>query len=634
MTAQAGIYDASSIKIMVELDPVRARPGMYTETECPNHLIQELIDNSIDECQAGYGTTVQVELHEDGSISVLDNGRGMPVDMHPVSKRPAVETILMTLHAGGKFETNGAYRFSGGLHGVGVSVVTALSLRLDVTVVRDHSIYELAFENSKLVEPMKKLDRTAKIKSGTQIKFKPDPAFFDTVKIDVKRLKSLLKSKAILCPGVTVNFIDHNKNERINWKEPGGIQGYLNDLLGDDETILKTPFHLSEKGEFFEIECVFDWIEETYRPDTNLSFVNMIPTVQHGTHVNGLRQGVLDALREFIAQQNLLPKQIKSITAEDVWRHVQFIISLKMDDPQFAGQTKERLSSRSASGIAQNAIKGAFLLWLSKNREAAVALSEYVIGNAGARLKQAKKVVRKKISQGPALPGKLADCSSQNIDETELFLVEGDSAGGSAKQARDRSTQAILPLRGKIKNTWEDDTDTVLSSDEIHDISVAIGVDPGSEDLSELRYGKICILADADSDGAHIATLVCALFVMHFKPLVKKGHVFAALPPLYRIDQGKDVHYALDEQERDEIVHRISAKNPRSKVNVVRFKGLGEMNPEQLRETTMDANTRRLMQLTLTDENEASALELMNNILAKKKSSWRKSWLIKDKSNE
>lgn len=626
MTEQT--YSAKDIDVLEGLDPVRTRPGMYTETDRPNHLIQELVDNAVDECLSGYATMVQVVLHADGSTSIMDNGRGMPIDTHPKTGRPAVETILATLHAGGKFRQGGSYGFSGGLHGVGVSVVTALSSQLTVKVVRDFQPYVIEFADSKLSKELTKLPEKSRTKNGTRVTFKPDPKFFDTIQIDIKKLKYLLKSKAILCPGIRVVFINEAKNEKEVWEEKGGIQDYLNNRLSEYETLLSTSYYTEVKQDDFEIVTAFNWLPDGGEGrDLQESFVNLIPTIQHGTHVNGMRQGVLDAVREYIEQHNLLPRQIKQITAEDVWKNVQFLLSVKMYDPQFAGQTKERLSSRTASASVQNGIKPAFLLWLNKHQDQANTLAEFVISNAGSRLRKSNKVVRKKVTQGPALPGKLSDCVMNDTDQTELFLVEGDSAGGSAKQARDRNTQAILPLRGKIKNTWEDHSDEILKSQEIHDISVAIGVDPDSNDLSGLRYGKICILADADSDGAHIATLICALFVKHFPTLVRNGHVFAALPPLFRIDHGKTVHYALDESERDQIIHKIESKDSRAKVIVSRFKGLGEMNPDQLRETTMDTNTRRLLQLRMPNEEEASIFEIMNNLLAKRKADWRKQWL-------
>ena len=619
-------YTASDIDVLEGLEPVRTRPGMYTETDKPNHLIQELIDNGIDECLSGHANVVQISLNKDGSISVADNGRGMPIDTHPKTGRPAVETILLTLHAGGKFKQGSSYGFSGGLHGVGVSVVTALSKQLEVKVVRESKAYLISFKDGKLDQELHPLEEKAKIKSGTRITFTPDSKFFDTINVDAKKLKYLLKAKSVLCPGVKIIFINELTGEKDVWEEKGGIESFLNNAI-DDETLIPSCYYTEIKNEEFEVALGINWIPEGDGKDIQTSFVNLIPTIQHGTHVNGMRQGVLDAIREYVDQHNLLPKQIKQLTVDDIWKGFQFMLSLKMYDPQFAGQTKERLSSRTASPTVQNSVKPALLIWLNKNRDIANKIAEYVISNAGSRLRKSNKVVRKKITQGPALPGKLADCVLNDIDQTELFLVEGDSAGGSAKQARDRNTQAILPLKGKIKNTWEDHSDEILKSEEINDISVAIGVDPDSEDLSDLRYGKICILADADSDGAHIATLICALFVQHFPELVKRGHVFTALPPLFRIDHGKKVYYALDESERDHIIADIESKDARSKVVVSRFKGLGEMNPDQLKETTMDINTRRLLQLRMPDESKTDVKDLMNNLLSKKKSDWRKQWL-------
>lgn len=615
-------YNAADIEVLSGLDPVRKRPGMYTDTTRPNHLAQEVIDNSVDEALAGHADHINVVLFADGSISVEDNGRGMPVDLHPEKKLPGVEVIMATLHAGGKF-SNKNYQFSGGLHGVGISVVNALSKRLDVKIKREGQEYFMAFENGYKAEDLVVTGKVGKKNTGTTLHFWPDKQYFDTIKFSVRQLKHNLRAKAVLCPGLRIHFIDEASEETTEWYYEDGLKDYLIDATGDQETLPETPFtgHFSNEAEV--IEWAIHWLPES-NDLTQESYVNLIPTSLGGTHVNGLRTGLTDALREFCEFRNLIPRGLK-ITPDDVWDRVCYVLSFKMGDPQFAGQTKERLSSRSAAGIISGAIKDAFSLYLNKHSDIGEALAEHVINNAQARQKASKKVVRKKVTSGPALPGKLADCSSQDATRTELFLVEGDSAGGSAKQARDREFQAILPLRGKILNTWEVHPDQLLASKEIHDISVAIGVDPNSSDLEKLRYGKICVLADADSDGAHIATLICALFVKHFRDVVKAGHVYIAMPPLYRIDVGKTIYYALDAEERDATLERIEREKKKGKISVTRFKGLGEMNPAQLRETTISPDTRRLVQLTLDDEEDADSM--MDMLLAKKRSSDRKSWL-------
>ncbi|EWH12250.1 DNA topoisomerase IV subunit B [Catenovulum agarivorans DS-2] len=615
-------YNAEAIEVLSGLEPVRRRPGMYTDTQRPNHLGQEVIDNSVDEAMAGHASQIKVILHEDQSLEVLDNGRGMPVDIHPEEGVPGVELILTKLHAGGKFSGKN-YQFSGGLHGVGVSVVNALSTRVEVTVRRDGTVYQIAFENGDKVSDLTEIGTCGKRNTGTSVHFWPDASFFDSAKFSVSKLIHVLKAKAVLCPGLEIEFNDKVNKETHKWCFQDGLRDYLTSSVEGFETQPKVPF----TGEFASktegAEWAVTWLieggEGVYE-----SYVNLIPTAQGGTHVNGLRQGLLDAVREFCEFRNLIPRGVK-LTPEDVWDRCSYILSVKMQDPQFAGQTKEKLSSRQCSAFVSGVVKDAFSLWLNEHTDVAELLVESFISNAQKRMRAAKKVVRKKVTSGPALPGKLTDCTSQDSGRSELFLVEGDSAGGSAKQARDREFQAIMPLRGKILNTWEVDSGQILSSQEIHDISVAIGMDPDSTDLSSLRYDKICILADADSDGLHIATLLCALFVKHFKPMVEAGHVYVAMPPLYRIDVGKEVYYALDEDEKNGILDRIEAEKKRGKVNVQRFKGLGEMNPLQLRETTMDPNTRRLVQLTI-DESPAT-FELMDMLLAKKRSSDRKSWL-------
>ncbi|RKS84438.1 DNA topoisomerase IV subunit B [Orbus hercynius] len=613
-------YNATDIEVLKGLDPVRHRPGMYTDTSRPNHLGQEVIDNSVDEAIAGHAKHIQVILHSDQSLEVIDDGRGMPVDIHPEEGVPAIELLLCRLHAGGKF-SNKNYQFSGGLHGVGISVVNALSKRVEVTVNRDGQVYEMAFEQGNKVEDLHVTGTCGRCNTGTKVHFWPEEKYFDSPRFSVPRLEHLLKAKAVLCPGLEITFKDNVNNTEHKWCYEAGLTDYLIESVSGYLLLPQAPFKGEHRGETEAVEWALLWLPEGGELLTE-SYVNLIPTVQGGTHVNGLRQGLLDAMREFCEFRNLLPRGLK-LTADDIWERCAYVLSVKMQEPQFAGQTKERLSSRQSAAFVSAIVKDAFSLWLNQNVQTAELLADMVISSAQKRLRASKKVIRKKLTSGPALPGKLADCSSQDLSRTELFLVEGDSAGGSAKQARDRETQAIMPLKGKILNTWEVSSDEVLGSQEIHDISVAIGMDPDSDDLSQLRYGKICILADADSDGLHIATLLCALFVRHFKSLVEQGHIYVAMPPLYRIDLGKEVFYALDEEEKAGILDQLKRK--KGKPNVQRFKGLGEMNPLQLRETTMDPNTRRLVQLTLDDSEQTMAL--MDMLLAKKRSEDRREWL-------
>ncbi|MFQ0993131.1 DNA topoisomerase IV subunit B [Gilliamella apicola] len=613
-------YNAVDIEVLKGLDPVRHRPGMYTDTARPNHLGQEVIDNSVDEAIAGHARQVKVTLYEDNSLEVIDDGRGMPVDIHPEEGVPAIELLLCRLHAGGKF-SNKNYQFSGGLHGVGISVVNALSKRVEVTVNRDGQVYQIAFENGDKVEDLHVIGTCGRRNTGTKVRFWPDEKYFDSPRFSVPRLTHLLKAKAVLCPGLEITFKDRINDTEQSWCYQDGLKDYLMESVSGYTLLPEDPFTGSHTGETEAVEWALLWLPEGGELLTE-SYVNLIPTIQGGTHVNGLRQGLLDAMREFCEFRNLLPRGLK-LTADDIWERCAYVLSVKMQEPQFAGQTKERLSSRQSAAFVSAIVKDAFSLWLNQNVQIAESLAEMVITSAQKRLRASKKVIRKKLTSGPALPGKLADCSSQDLSRTELFLVEGDSAGGSAKQARDREYQAIMPLKGKILNTWEVSSDEVLGSQEIHDISVAIGIDPDSDDLSQLRYGKICILADADSDGLHIATLLCALFVRHFRVMVEQGHVFVAMPPLYRIDLGKEVHYALDEEEKEGILDQLKRK--KGKPNVQRFKGLGEMNPLQLRETTMDPNTRRLVQLSLDNTEETMAL--MDMLLAKKRSEDRREWL-------
>ncbi|NKF23259.1 DNA topoisomerase IV subunit B [Solimonas marina] len=626
-------YSAEAIEVLQGLDPVRKRPGMYTDTTRPNHLAQEVIDNAVDEALAGYCKNVVVTVHEDGSLEVSDDGRGMPVDVHPVHGVTGVELILTKLHSGAKF-SNKQYQFSGGLHGVGVSVVNALSTKLDVRVFRDGTEYLIEFAGGELAEKLRPVGTAPKSKRGTTVRFWADPKYFDSPKFSMPRVKQVLRAKAVLCPNLRVTLIDKAHGEEITWQYENGLPDYLKDALAGAETLPAEPFVGQFKAAREEAEWALVWLntEGGRSEPVAESYVNLIPTAQGGTHVNGLRTGLTEAIREFCEFRNLLPRGMK-LTPEDVWSSCAYVLSVKMQDPQFAGQTKERLSSRETAAFVQGVVHDSFSLWLNQHTDVGEQIAQLVIANANARLKLSKQVVRKKVTSGPALPGKLADCVSSDVKLTELFLVEGDSAGGSAKQARDRDYQAVMPLRGKILNSWEVDSGEALGSQEIHDISVAIGVDPGSSDTSGLRYGKVCVLADADSDGLHIATLLCALFLRHFRPLVEAGHIFIAMPPLFRVDAGKQVFYALDEAEKNGVLDRLIAEGSRAKPQVTRFKGLGEMNPLQLRETTMARDTRRLVQLTLggeEPEHVGADEKLMDMLLAKKRASDRKEWLERE----
>ncbi|GAD88194.1 DNA topoisomerase IV subunit B [Vibrio halioticoli NBRC 102217] len=613
-------YNAGAIEVLNGLEPVRRRPGMYTDTVRPNHLGQEVIDNSVDEALAGHASKIQVILHADQSLEVIDDGRGMPVDIHPEEGISGVELILCKLHAGGKF-SNKNYQFSGGLHGVGISVVNALSQRVEVNVRRDGQVYQIAFENGDKVEELSVVGTCGKRNSGTSVHFWPNTKYFDSGNFSVSRLINNLRAKAVLCPGLEITLQDKVNSKEHKWYYESGLKDYLAEGVKGYTVLPETPFTGQFSSEIEGADWAIIWQPEGGELITE-SYVNLIPTSQGGTHVNGLRQGLLDAMREFCEFRNLLPRGVK-LTGDDIFDRCSYVLSIKMQDPQFAGQTKERLSSRQCASFVSGVIKDAFSLWLNETPHIAEQLAEACIANAHRRMRASKKVVRKKVASGPALPGKLTDCTVQDLARTELFLVEGDSAGGSAKQARDREFQAIMPLRGKILNTWEVSADQVLASQEVHDISVALGIDPDTESLEGLRYGKICILADADSDGLHIATLLCALFTRHFRSLVGAGHVYVAMPPLFRIDCGKEVFYALDEEEKDGVIERLSSK--RAKINVQRFKGLGEMNPLQLRETTMDPNTRRLVQLTIDDDEQT--MEMMDMLLGKKRADDRRHWL-------
>ncbi len=617
-------YDASSIEVLTGLEPVQKRPGMYTDTTRPNHLAQEVIDNSVDEAMAGHASNIEVVLYKDGSISVTDDGRGMPVDIHPEEGIPGIEVILTRLHAGGKF-SNDNYQFSGGLHGVGVSVVNALSSKVDVEVRRDSTVFEMEFKHGARTKKLKKTGTVGKRNTGTKIHFWPEKKYFDSPTFSIPRLKHVLRAKAVLCSGLNVSFTEEKTGEKQSWCYEGGLADYLGESLFEKQCLPEEPFIGSLSSSTETVDWALTWQIDAGELTTE-SYVNLIPTAQGGTHVNGLRTGLTEALREFCEIRSLLPRGVK-LSPEDVWDRVCFVLSVKLADAQFSGQTKERLSSRECAAFVSGVVKDAFSLWLNHHTDAGESIAMMAIENAQKRLRAGKKITRKKVTSGPALPGKLADCSSQDPDRSEIFLVEGDSAGGSAKQARDREFQAIMPLRGKILNTWEVEPDQVLASQEVHDISIAIGVEPGSSDLKDLRYGKICILADADSDGYHIATLLCALFLRHFRPLVEAGNIYVAMPPLFRIDVGKEVFYALDEAEKQGILDRIEAEKLRGKVAVTRFKGLGEMNPMQLRVTTLAPDTRRLVQLTLGEGNASHSM--LDMLLAKKRASDRKAWLEK-----
>jgi topoisomerase-4 subunit B len=616
-------YTAQDIEVLSGLEPVRRRPGMYTDTSRPNHLAHEVVDNSVDEALAGHCSRIDLTVCKDGSIEVVDDGRGMPVDIHPKEKVSGVELILTRLHAGGKFSADSGYKFSGGLHGVGVSVVNALSKHLECWVRRGGKEYNISFKNGKVHTKLEVVGDVGRSNTGTTVRFWPDPAYFDSPDISVPRLKHVLKAKAVLCPGLRMRFHHEKTGEKEEWHYTEGLAQYLGESVAGGEFLPDEPYSGKVEGEHEGVDWAVVWrVDDATRFEE--SYVNLIPTVQGGTHVNGFRLGLTEAVREFCEFRNILPRGLK-LAPEDVWDDTSYVLSMKMRDPQFAGQTKERLSSREPAAFVSGIVKDQFGQWLAQHPEQGERIAQLAIANAQTRLRASQKVARKRVVAGPALPGKLADCSSQDPKRAELFLVEGDSAGGSAKQARDREFQAVMPLRGKILNTWEVDAGDVLSSQEVHDITIAIGVDPGAQDISKLRYDKVCILADADSDGMHIATLLCALFLRHFRPLVLAGHVHVAMPPLYRIDHGKQVSYALDDAERNGILERIRTENPRARPTVTRFKGLGEMNPLQLRETTMAPETRRLVQLTVDAHDNAD--QLMDMLLAKKRASDRRDWL-------
>jgi topoisomerase IV subunit B len=614
-------YNAADIEVLSGLDPVKRRPGMYTDTSRPNHLAQEVIDNSVDEALAGHAKTIDVTVYADGSVEVADDGRGMPVDIHPEERIPGVELILTRLHAGGKFSDRN-YRYSGGLHGVGVSVVNALSQRLEVDIRRDGQVHRMEFRNGDRASDLVVTGSVPKRQTGTTLRFWPDPKYFDSPRISLPRLRHVLRAKAVLCAGLTVRLADEASGEKDAWHYEDGLRDYLRSMLGEAERIPADLYVAHVERESGAVEFALAWLPEGDL--TQESYVNLIPTAQGGTHVNGLRSGLTNALREFCEFRNLLPRGIR-LAPEDVFDRLSFVLSLKMSDPQFSGQTKERLSSRDAAGFVENAVHDGFSLYLNQHVDVGARIAQVAIERATLRLKAEKQIVRKKITQGPALPGKLADCASSDLSRTELFLVEGDSAGGSARQARDKDFQAILPLRGKILNTWEVESGSVLASQEVHDLAVAIGCDPGKDDISGLRYGKVVVLADADSDGLHIATLLSALFLRHFPALVREGHVFVAMPPLFRVDVGKQVFYCLDEAERDATLEKVEREKMKGAVSTTRFKGLGEMNPSQLRESTIHPDTRRLVQLTIA--NDDGTAKVMDMLLSKKRAADRKEWL-------
>lgn len=617
-------YGAHEIEVLTGLDPVRRRPGMYTDTTRPNHLAHEAIDNSVDEAIGGFAQTIEVIVYKDGSLEVIDDGRGMPIDKHPEHKVPGIELILTRLHAGAKF-TSKTYEYSGGLHGVGISVVNALSKKLIVKVKRQGKIYQMDFADGEKTQDLRTVGKVDADASGTSVRFWPDEKYFDHVKFSISALKHTLRAKAVLCAGLTVRFTDEQTGEHCEWLYDEGLKTYLSDRLKGVLCLPEAPWIGDFAGGKEKASWAITWVPEDGEVVAE-SYVNLIPTAQGGTHVNGLRSGLTEAMREFCDIHQLLPRHVK-LTGDDVWLQCNYVLSIKMQEPQFSGQTKERLTSRECVPFVTGVVKDAFSLWLNQSVDTGKALAALVIKNAEERMRITKKVERKKTAAGPALPGKLADCIEQDITQSELFLVEGDSAGGSAKQARDKNFQAVMPLRGKILNTWEIDSSQVLESQSVHDIAVAIGVDPGSSDLSGLRYGKICILADADSDGYHIATLLCALFMKHFYALVENNHVFVAMPPLYRIDVGKEIFYALDDAEKQGILDRLSAEKSKAVPQIQRFKGLGEMNPSQLRETTMNPETRRLVQLTVSAKDRS--VEMLDLLLAKKRSADRREWLEK-----
>lgn len=616
-------YSSDDITNLEGLEPVKRRPGMYTDTENPNHLALEVIDNSIDEALEGHASKVLITIHPDNSVEVEDDGRGMPVDINKKTKMTGVAMILEMLHSGGKFSADN-YKISGGLHGVGVSVVNALSSNLEVYVKRYGKTHYTRYSDGHVIDKLTPLkdSKCAKTETGTRVIFKANPTYFVTDEIDEKALREIIKSKAILFPNLEISFTNR-KGETDVYLYSGGINEFLceqnniDDCIGDIQFVCEgenqDPFMSLEWGVYFANTHTL-----------GKSYANLIPTALGGTHVDGLKSGLFNGLKEFASFHELLPKNI-TLKPNDVWQNANYVISFKMHEPQFKGQTKDKLASRECSTFISNYVRDSFSLFLSQNKESAILLVEKCLSNARKRVREAKKVERKELGKLMAIPGKLTDCVTNQYEDAELFIVEGDSAGGSAVQGRDRETQAILPLKGKILNSWELDADTILQSDEINNISAAIGVNPNSDDLSKLRYNKICILADADSDGLHIGTLFVALMFKHFLPLVERGHIFVAMPPLYRIDVGKKVFYALDDMEKESVLRKIKEDKLRGEVHVQRFKGLGEMNPDQLEETTLNPLNRRLVQLTVSDL-EATT-EMLDMLLSKKRANHRREWL-------
>ena len=636
-------YTAESISVLKGLEPVRHRPGMYTRTDHPLHIIQEAIDNAADEALGGFCKRIVVTLHVDGSVTVQDDGRGIPVEIHPAEGVPTVEVVFTQLHAGGKFNKNdgtSAYRFSGGLHGVGVSVTNALSTRLEVEVVRDGGRFRLAFAGGTVIEPLQRVGDTAKRASGTRLRIWPDPQFFDAPNIPIPELERLLRSKAVLLPGLEI-LLSLEGGETKTWCFANGMQQYLAEQIDGD---LAAPIFTAEKyaaagDENFPAGSGAAWAI-CWSVEGNLareSYVNLIPTPAGGTHETGLRQAAFDAIKSFAEHHAMLPKGIK-LAADDVFSRASYVLAARVLDPSFQGQTKERLNSRDAVALVSRMVRDPLELWLNEHPDDAKKITELAIKAAQARSRAGQKVEKKKQSGVAILPGKLSDCQSEDISRNEIFLVEGDSAGGSAKSGRDKEVQAILPLRGKVLNTWEVEPGSLFANREVHDIAVALGIDPHLPDapdtvLDNLRYGKVVIMTDADVDGSHIRVLLCTLFYRHFPKLIEHGHLYFAQPPLYRLDVpalGKKRPprklYALDQDEREAIIDRLQLEGVKpDAVAISRFKGLGEMNPEQLWETTMSPDTRRLMRVRLPEPGEANPV--MNMLMAKNESAGRRAWM-------
>ncbi|MDK4619529.1 DNA topoisomerase IV subunit B [Kingella kingae] len=641
-------YSESSIKVLKGLEPVKERPGMYTRTDSPTHICQEVIDNAADEALGGFATQIDVAIHADGSLSVRDNGRGIPTGLHPIEQIPVVELVFTQLHAGGKFNKksgNGAYAFSGGLHGVGVSVTNALSTRLEVTVKREGKISRIVFSGGDVVEPLAQIGKCAAKDTGTEVRVYPDAKYFENPNYSIGELERLLRAKAVLLQGVTVTLTREIKGlpEKQTWHYPQGLRSYLADLLENAQEavpIFATENYISGSHDDFQAgegaAFALTWLEDG--SCANESYVNLIPTPLGGTHEAGLKQAAFNAVNNFIAHHNLLPRGVK-LQSDDVFSCVAFVLSARVLDPQFQGQTKDKLTNRDALKLVAAVSGDPLELWLNENVEFGKKIAELAIRQAQARMRSVKKIEKKKGSGVAVLPGKLTDCESEDVRENELFLVEGDSAGGSAKLARDKSFQAVLPLRGKVLNSFEVHRDQLFGNAEIHDISVAIGIDPHGKDddvdLSGLRYGKIAILSDADVDGSHIQVLLLTLFYRHFPKLVELGHIYVAQPPLFRVDvnaQGKNKParklYALDQAELDGILERLNAEKVRETAySISRFKGLGEMNPDQLKDTTLHPDTRRLLQVRIPDEMETATESVFLKLMGKGEASSRRAWM-------